>query len=115
MRYPLVFYTEFGIPATAAGCARGPIIFIRPKYKDDEGLYQHELVHVKQWVFSLGIHSLLYMVFDWYRMHMEADAYREQLKYYPDDRTEMFAEFLTQNYKLNITKDLAIKLLQHGD
>lgn len=48
MRWPLVSYTD-ELPVGAAGDARGPFIRIRKGYEADEGLYQHELRHVKQW------------------------------------------------------------------
>lgn len=49
MRYPLTFYAS-GRPLKdwQAGAAFGPFIFIRAGYEADEGLYQHELAHVKQ-------------------------------------------------------------------
>jgi len=47
-RWPLTFSSE-GLPEGVAGDARGPVIRIRKGYEADEGLYQHELRHVKQW------------------------------------------------------------------
>jgi len=48
-RYPLIAYTN-NLPAGVAGDARGPFIRIRKGYEADEGLYQHQLRHAKQWV-----------------------------------------------------------------
>ena len=48
MRWPLISYTD-ALPLGVAGDARGPFIRIRKSYEADEGLYQHELRHVKQW------------------------------------------------------------------
>lgn len=47
-RWPLTTYTD-KMPDGVAGDARGPFIRIRKGYEADEGLYQHELRHVKQW------------------------------------------------------------------
>ena len=111
MKYPLTFYVD-SLPPNVGGCANGPVIRILKKYKGDEGLLRHELIHVFQWVFSLGLHSILYRVSDWYKLGAEVAAYREQLKHYPDDRTEMFAGFIAKYYNLNITKEEAIGLLK---
>jgi hypothetical protein len=45
-----VLYTE-RLPAGTSGCVPGwlPIVLIRPKYANDEGLHRHELAHVRQW------------------------------------------------------------------
>ena len=50
MRWPLTLYTK-ELPHGAAGSACGPLIRIRKGYESDDGLYQHELRHVKQWLF----------------------------------------------------------------
>lgn len=44
----LTIYTD-NLPAHAGGMTRGPFIFIRPKYKGDVGLLEHEKTHVAQW------------------------------------------------------------------
>lgn len=51
MRWPLILYSK-DLPHGAAGSACGPLIRIREGYESDEGLYQHELRHVKQWLFA---------------------------------------------------------------
>ena len=111
MKYPFTFYVDT-LPPNVGGEARGFVIRILKKYKDDEGIYQHELIHVKQWLFSLGLHSILYRVWDWYKLGAEVAAYREQLKHYPDDRTELFASYISLYYNLNVTKEEAEALLR---
>ena len=111
MKYPLTFYVD-SLPPDVGGCANGFVIRILKKYKDDYGIYKHELVHVKQWFFTFGIHSLLYLIFDWYRMISEIEAYREQLKHYPDDLTEMFAGFIARDYGLSVSKEEVIGMLK---
>jgi hypothetical protein len=112
MGWPLTFYTNFGVPRGSAGCARGPVVFIRPEYRDDRGLYEHELTHVKQWFRTLGLHSFLYLLSDRYKLACEVEAYREQDKHYAEDRRALFAKFIAQDYDLDITQDEALALLQ---
>lgn len=73
MKYPLTFYVK-SLPPTFAGMANGPVIRILEKYKDDAGLHAHELTHVRQWVLSLGLHSLLYLLSDRYKLWAEVQA-----------------------------------------
>ncbi len=110
----LTFYTDKFIPAKFGGVCIGPVILIRPKYKDDVGLLRHEEEHRKQWTHTLGLHSLLYAVSRPYRQWAEVAAYREQLKHYPDDRSARFAEFLATKYNLRLTVDEALKLLKEA-
>ena len=80
----LLFYTD-NLPENSNGCANAFIIRIRPSCKGDEGLLAHERVHVSQWWRTLGLHSLLYLVSKKYRLKAEVEAYREQLKYNPEN------------------------------
>lgn len=111
-----VFYTSFGVPKKSAGCARGPLIFIRPEYKGDAGLLAHEKVHVKQWlrtIYSLGaVHALLYLFSDKYKLACEVEAYRAQAACYADDRTPQFAIYIADDYGLSISAEDALKLLR---
>ena len=111
MRYPFVFYVD-SLPPNIGGVANGFIIRILKKYKDDVGILKHELLHVKYWFFSLSLSSVLYSLSDKYKLWEEVQAYKEQLKHYPDDRTELFAEYISRYYNLAITKDEAEALLR---
>lgn len=106
----MVFYTNRFIPERAAGCARGPLIFIRPEYKNDIGLLKHEKVHVKQWYRTIGLHSFLYLLSEKYRLKSEVEAYKKQLEYSPRE-ADLYALFISNNYNINIEKDEAKKLL----
>ena len=108
----MIFYTNFGVPEQHQAATRGPFIFIRPEHKGDKGLLEHEKVHRKQWLRTLGLHSLLYLFVEDYRLHAEVEAFREQARYYPDDRTSTFARLLATNYKLNITAEGALNILR---
>lgn len=131
MKYPLTFFWPRFIPDHAAACARMCFIFIRPKYRDDEGLYQHELMHIKQWAFvtlvsalllaavylplvcaSVAVHALLYLAVPKYKLMCEVQAYKKQLRYYPDDRTVTFARFIANHYNLSITESQALERLR---
>ncbi len=108
-----VFYTNNFVPEGSAGCARGPFIFIRPQYRTDKGLLEHEKVHVGQAVRGLFIfHALLYLLSDKYKLNCEVEAYKEQAKHYEDDRTPQFAVFIADDYGLSITAKDALKLLR---
>lgn len=106
----MVFYTNRFVPGRAAGCARGPFIFIRPEYKNDIGLLEHEKIHVKQWYRNIGLHSWLYLISEKYRLKTEVEAYKKQLEYSPRE-ADLYALFISTNYNINIDKDEAKKLL----
>lgn len=107
----LVIYTN-NIPTEHEAVTNGPVIRVRPSHKDDKGLLAHEKVHVKQWWLTLGIHSILYIFSKRYRLWAEVKAYKEQLKHYPDDRTELFAYFIATKYSLDIDKQDTLNLLR---
>lgn len=136
-RYPITFYVK-SLPPNTGGEARGPVIRILEKYRTDRGIYEHELVHVKQWAalsllgllwlagcyhfgymqwanlapLAMAIHPLLYMYLPAYKLWAEVQAYREQAKHYPDDRRPLFAEFIATAYGLNITQAQALQKLR---
>lgn len=105
----LVFYTNKFIPTKFAAITRGPVIWIRPEYKEDIGLLHHELTHRKQWVTTLGFHSFAYLICRHYRLKSEVEAYKKQIEF--GMSKELAAEFLSSKYNLKITKEDALKLL----
>ena len=113
----IVIYTD-RVPEGSAGCANAMIVRIRPKYKGDEGLLQHELTHVKQaYRLLILFHSLLYLLDDSYRLHAEVEAYRKQLEYSQDKVTDTarFAGFIAGKYDLGISREAAAMLLRGKD
>lgn len=54
----ITIYTD-NLPANMAGCANGPVIRIRPKYKNDAGLHAHEMEHVRQWYVFVALGALV--------------------------------------------------------
>jgi hypothetical protein len=132
----LIRYTD-DMPAWMGGYARWFYIAIRPKYKDDKGIHQHELEHVKQWwlttiwaamvigilcwwqqaqfvyvALSLAVYQLLYTAIPLFKLHCEVEAYKQQLKHYADDRVSLFGKFIADKYGLKITAEEAGKLLK---
>lgn len=105
-----VFYTNRFIPKEHDACTRGPCIFIRPECRGDIGLLEHEKVHVSQWLRTLGIHSVLYLVSRKYRLSAEVEAYRKQLVYSPGC-ADLFAGFVAGRYGLDVTVGQAKQLL----
>ncbi len=107
----IVFYTNKFIPEFAAGFAAGPLVFIRPNYKDDKGLLEHEKCHVKQWLRTLTLHGLFYRFNETYRYRSEVEAYLEQLKYATDREysRKKFAGFIKDYYNLNVSYEQAYK------
>lgn len=53
---------------------------IRPKYKDDKGLLEHEVVHAKQYARD-SFFVIKYFLSSDYRYECELEAYTAQLKY----------------------------------
>ena len=132
MKWPLTFFTDKFLPKGTGGRAIGPVILLRPKYKGtDEGIYQHEVVHVKQWFTisaiacgllylihpvltpaGIGVFGLLYMLIPEVRLWSEVQAFKKQAEYYPDDRIPLFAAAIATRYNLKISKENAEKLLR---
>lgn len=105
-----VIYTNKLIPAKFAAKTIGPIILMRPQYKDDTGLLEHEKVHVRQFWSTLGLFGIPYYFSKKYRLKYELEAYKEQLKYYKEDKRSLFAYYLSTKYDLDITHEEALKL-----
>lgn len=104
-----IFYTDW-FPEKFGGMAFGPIVLIRPKYKDrDEGLVQHELTHVKQWCRTLGLSGVLYRFSQRHRVQCEVEAYRVQASYYTYDATPWMAKVIHTKY--DITKYTEAEIL----
>ena len=132
-----VIYTD-RLPEDVGGCANGPVVRIRPKYRDDLGLLRHEVEHVRQWWAAgliaavllalvdptlapggMAAHSLLYLTVRPYRLWCEVKAYRVQMQH-PDSRgrflpIERAAEFLmASRYRFGFqTRDAALEKLMN--
>lgn len=84
-------------------------IRIRPKYRNDVGILEHEKTHVRQFFRTCGLHGQL-LRFRWYRLRAEVEAYREQLKH--RNNVLQLATRLAVYYDLDITIKEAVELLK---
>ena len=57
------------------------IVTVDEKYKNDAGLLEHEIEHVKQYSKN-PLHALMYKWCSWYRYKCEIAAYKIQTKVY---------------------------------
>lgn len=89
--------------------------YIDPKYKDDEGLYQHELVHAKQHIRTFFLQAILYRVSRKYRLNAELEAYCYQLNFYDESRHAnliwLFGGYIADWYDLDISQSEAAAML----
>jgi hypothetical protein len=130
----LTIYTD-NLPPNVGGTAQAFVVKIRPKYKDDKGIHDHEYVHVKQWyrllfiwllavglavasewvpleyagvaIAGVGLHGLLYLLIPSYRLEAEAEAYAAQVKPDRSDLDLMAYRMALPSYRLGITQEQA--------
>lgn len=99
-----------------AGRSYGFFILMRKDEKENNALLQHELTHCKQFYRTLGLHLILYSVWDKYRLNCEIEAYKKTIEYagYTDQsQSEWIVKSLHKDYDLNITKPEIRKLLHN--
>ena len=105
----VVFITNWLIPSKFAGYHIGTVSFVRPEYKDDEGLIQHELTHVKQNIRTLGVSGIRQYFDKNHKLDRECEAYATQLMYVPNDQKEVmrrrFVNFMYTKYDLGMSKN----------
>lgn len=106
----MVIYTSNLVPSSHAAITLGPFILIKPEYRGDLGLLEHEKVHVKQFYKYFPVFPLMYLVSKKFRLKVELEAYKKQLEYSPNSK-DRFAEFLATKYSLDISKEHAYDLL----
>ena len=112
--YLLSYTDEMGIDT--GGYVSGLIVRIRPKYKDDKGIHEHECWHIVQRYMTLGFHGLIKKLSKTYATWAEVSAYKKQLRYPPatsnlDYYRQMYAGFIATRYGLGITAGEAVKRL----
>ncbi|WP_201353812.1 hypothetical protein [Hydrogenimonas urashimensis] len=89
-------------------------IVIRPKYRGDIGLHEHELVHCRQYRRNF-LHGLLWAISKKYRLKCEIEAYKEQLKNYgcmTIDCAKWVARALYEKYDFDITYNEALQIVK---
>ncbi len=108
-KYGIAFFNAIGKYSVGildghAGTTWGPFIFIRYGSLADRGLFEHELVHTRQFWNPRK--------WFWGKLRWEVEAYKEQAKWYPEDRIPLFSKYLATRYGLNITVAEAERLLR---
>jgi hypothetical protein len=103
------------IPKRFAAFVFGFIIFVRPSYKDNIPLIEHEKVHVRQFWRTFGTHGLWYQFNKKYRLRSEVEGYAVQVKKREElgmsPRFEDYAGFISTHYNLDITTEQALEML----
>ena len=101
-----VFYTSWMVPK--AGKSFGFFVFIKPKYKHDKSLLEHELIHCRQFYRTLGVHVILYKLSKKYRYKSELEAYTAQIimdGHKTLSEAYWIVNILMSGYKLKLSKD----------
>jgi len=110
-----IFYTDRFVKRRFDAMAFGPLVFIRPSFRDSKSLLVHEVVHVKQFYRYLGLNGLLYLFSKKMRLKLELEAYKEQLKVVDESKrqrkTERAALFISEKYNLDISCEDVLKQL----
>ena len=111
----IVIYNDKLVPKEFGGYTRLFAIFLRNKYKTDEGLLQHELTHVKQFYRIPFLHSYLYKFSKKYRLKCEIEAYKVQLSYYLDKEKNIkwMSNAIAAKYKLNVSQNEIENMLRN--
>jgi len=106
---PILIFISNWMPKRFSGYHVGTLVLIRPDYKDDEGLIQHELIHVKQNIRTLGWSGIKQIWNKNHKLNRECEAYAEQLKYVPANQYKIvstrFVNFMYTKYNLGMSKN----------
>jgi len=105
-----VIYTDNLNEGVGGNCSYGlfsTTIRIRPKYKSDMGILNHEATHSKQFGRLFWAHSILAKFSTKYRLLIEIQAYREQVKIYKYTKVSEYnwiVDALFLKYNLNMSR-----------
>tara|TARA_B100000497_G_scaffold124423_1_gene158896 strand:- start:1411 stop:1884 length:474 start_codon:yes stop_codon:yes gene_type:complete len=116
--YPyIIIVTNVTIPKRFAAVVRGFFIFVRPQYKDNIPLIEHEKVHIQQFWRTFGAHGLMYLFSKGYRLRSELEGYSVQIKKREElgkpPKFEYFSRCIADHYNLDITdKEAKILLIK---
>jgi hypothetical protein len=112
-----VIYTNWFIPKRFDAYNLIIVCLIRPEFKYDKGLHDHEYVHYLQWKRHPFTFPFMYLFNKTYRYCMEVEAYAAQLVWYEgrpnvDAKAKQFASLICNNYGLeDHTEDYTEQLL----
>ena len=97
-----VIYTNFLIPKRFDAYNLIIVCLIRPEFKNDNALYEHELTHNRQWKREPFTYPFKYLFSKPYRYKMELEAYTAQLRLYPlkkrEEKSIQFARLICTHY-----------------
>jgi hypothetical protein len=119
--FPYILYFTDDLPVNVGGQAKGFIIKIKNKHRNDLGILKHEEEHVNQfWQHGLLIHMLRYTYNEIYRFQSEVESYKCQLKYPPaslnvEEYISIFAGRIANDYGIGISENGAEKALLEVD
>ncbi len=103
---PILVIITDAMPKKFGGMCLGVIVLLRPKWKDNEGLLQHELTHIKQNLRS-GLTSAFRQNWDkQHKLDRECEAYAVQLTYSSNKKwhKKCYVDFMYNKYNLGMTK-----------
>jgi hypothetical protein len=82
------------------------IVLLRPKHKDNEGLIQHELTHIKQNLRTCLFSALKQNWSKQHRLDRECEAYAVQLSYSNTlFHKDLYIDFMYNKYNLGMSKE----------
>jgi len=83
--------------ASFAGICKGPVILINKKYRNDEEILAHELVHSEQVYRTFFLHWIICYLFSDYLAEAEAEAYGRTGMTRESD-ADYYAKFIKEEY-----------------
>lgn len=117
-------YTSKGLESWQGAVTKFPLfpyfglgncrITINPKYKEDKGILNHELVHEKQYKRTWN-HAVKYKFNKTYRLECELEAYTEQIKEYKYSdisQCSWIIDALVNKYNLNVPVGFIVKRVE---
>ncbi len=86
-----------------------PFIFVRPEYRNDAALIEHEMVHYREQAWVMPVWVLLYLASRKFRLAAEVRAYKREIAL--GAVTHEQAAHALMGYRLGITLDRAMYVL----
>jgi hypothetical protein len=97
------------IPQGFSACSLWPFIFVRPEYRSDAALIEHELVHFREQAWIMPVWVLLYLGSRKFRLAAEIRAYTRQIEMGGVTREQAAHALL--GYRLGLTFGKAMQAL----
>ena len=97
------------IPKGFSACSLWPFIFVRPEYRSDIAVIEHELVHYREQAWIMPIWVFLYLVSRKFRLAAEIRAYTHQIEM--GGLTREQAAHALLSYRLGISYGKAMQAL----